>query len=55
MSDEAIMKFNLPNSIPFILELDENMKLIGDIQFLADEATVMSAMKKVASIGTKSS
>lgn len=51
MTDEEVMKFNMPNSIPFVIELDENLKLVGDIKFLADKECVMSAMEKVASIG----
>lgn len=45
------MKFNLPNSIPFIFDFDENMKMVGGIRFLANEDTVLKAMEKVASIG----
>ncbi|XP_063704116.1 phosphoglycerate mutase 1-like [Culicoides brevitarsis] len=51
MTDEEVMKFNMPNSIPFVIELDENFKLVGDIKFLADKEFVLSAMEKVASIG----
>lgn len=51
MTDEEIMKFNMPNSIPFVLDLDENFKLVGDIKFLADKESVLNAMEKVASIG----
>lgn len=45
------MLFNLPNSIPFTIEFDENMKIISDIQFMANEKTVKMAMEKVAAIG----
>lgn len=51
MSDQEIMKFNLPNSIPFVYELDENLKPLKPIRFLADNDTVFAAMRKVASIG----
>lgn len=51
MSDDEVMKFNLPNSIPFILEFDESFRLVSGPKFLADEATVKSAVDKVASIG----
>lgn len=51
MSNEDIMKFNLPNSIPFILEFDENFKLAKELEFLADESTVAKAVEKVAAIG----
>lgn len=45
------MKFNLPNSIPFVMDFDENLKLTRDLEFLADESTVAKAVEKVASIG----
>lgn len=51
LSDQEIMKFNLPNSIPFVYEFDENLKPIKNIRFLADDDTVFTAMRKVASIG----
>lgn len=47
------MKFNLPNSIPFYYDLDDTMKPVGKIKFLADDKTVISAMNKVASIDSK--
>lgn len=51
MSNQDIMKLNLPNSIPFVYLLDENLNPIEPIRFLADDDAVLSAMKKVASIG----
>ncbi|XP_062565750.1 2,3-bisphosphoglycerate-dependent phosphoglycerate mutase-like isoform X1 [Armigeres subalbatus] len=51
ISDADIMKFNLPNSIPFIFDFDENMKMVGGIRFLANQEDVLKAMEKVASIG----
>lgn len=45
------MKFNLPNSIPFSFEFDENMKNLNNIEFMANNKTVEMAMEKVASIG----
>ncbi|XP_053680502.1 phosphoglycerate mutase 2-like isoform X1 [Anopheles nili] len=53
ISDADIMKFNLPNSIPFIIDFDESMKMVGGIRFLANDETVLKAMEKVASIGGK--
>uniref|UniRef100_A0A1B0GQR8 Uncharacterized protein n=1 Tax=Phlebotomus papatasi TaxID=29031 RepID=A0A1B0GQR8_PHLPP len=50
LTEAEIMKFNLPNSIPFYYDLDETMKPVGKIKFLADDKTVISAMNKVASI-----
>merc|ERR1711973_246538 len=51
MSNEAIMKLNLPTGIPFVYELDENMKPVVSMQFLGDEATVKKAMEAVAAQG----
>lgn len=48
MTNETIMKLNLPTGIPFIYELDENFKPIVSMKFLGDEATVKAAMEKVA-------
>ncbi|XP_058058018.1 phosphoglycerate mutase 2-like isoform X1 [Anopheles bellator] len=53
ISDADIMKFNLPNSIPFIIDFDSSMKMVGNIRFLANDDTVLKAMEKVASIGGK--
>jgi len=51
MSDEAIMGLNLPTGIPFVYELDENLKPIKSMQFLGDEETVKAAMEAVANQG----
>jgi 2,3-bisphosphoglycerate-dependent phosphoglycerate mutase len=51
MTTTDIMKFNLPNSIPFIIDFDENMKTIGPIRFLANDDIVAKAIEKVKSIG----
>ena len=52
MSDAAIMELNLPTGIPFVYELDENMKPVVSMQFLGDEETVRKAMESVAAQGT---
>merc|ERR1712038_1747377 len=44
ISDEDIMGLNLPTGIPFVYELDENMKPIVSMKFLGDEETVKKAM-----------
>ncbi|XP_065568823.1 2,3-bisphosphoglycerate-dependent phosphoglycerate mutase-like [Artemia franciscana] len=36
LSDKAIMGINLPNRIPFVYELDDNLKPIKCMQFLGD-------------------
>merc|ERR1712212_391660 len=51
LSDEQIMALNLPTGIPFVYELDENMKPVVSMQFLGDEATVKKAMAAVAAQG----
>lgn len=50
MTNEEIMKLNLPTGIPFMYTLDENMKPIpgGSLQFLGDPETVKKAMEEVA-------
>jgi len=51
LSDEEIMLLNLPTGIPFVYELDENMKPIKSMQFLGDEETVKKAIESVANQG----
>lgn len=53
MSDEAIMKLNLPTGIPFYYELDSDLKPLVSMKFLSDDETVRKAMEKVASISNK--
>ena len=36
LSDDEIMGLNLPTGIPFVYELDENMKPIVSMQFLGE-------------------
>jgi 2,3-bisphosphoglycerate-dependent phosphoglycerate mutase len=53
LTDELIMKLNLPTGIPFVYTLDENLKPIpnGSLQFLGDPETVKKAMEAVANQG----
>lgn len=53
ISDEAIMKLNLPTGIPFYYILDINLRPIvdGSLKFLGDEKTVRKAMDAVAQQG----
>lgn len=51
MSDDAIMGLNLPTGIPFVYELDENLKPVVSMQFLGDEETVKKAIESVANQG----
>lgn len=51
MSEEAIMGLNLPTGIPFVYELDDDMKPITSMKFLGDEETVRKAVEAVANQG----
>jgi len=51
MSDQAIMGLNLPTGIPFVYELDDDMKVVKSMQFLGDPETVRKAMESVANPG----
>jgi len=51
LSNPAIMELNLPTGIPFVYELDENLKPVVSMQFLGDEETVKKAMAAVAAQG----
>lgn len=53
MTNEEIMKVNLPTGIPFVFTLDENLNVIGDWEFLGDPETVKKAMEEVANQGKK--
>lgn len=50
ISDEEIMKLNLPTGMPFFYELDANLKPVVSMQFYSDKETVEKAMALVASI-----
>lgn len=45
------MELNLPTGIPFVYELDEDMKPVASMTFLGDEETVKKAMAAVAAQG----
>jgi len=51
MTDEQIMGCNLPTGIPFVYELDENLKPVVSMKFLGDEETVKKAIESVANQG----
>ncbi|XP_044534095.1 phosphoglycerate mutase 1-like [Gracilinanus agilis] len=51
LSEEAAMELNLPNCIPIVYELDENMKPVKPMQFLGDEETLRKAIEAVAAQG----
>lgn len=51
LSEESIMQLNLPTGIPFVYNLDENLKPVAPMKFLGDEATVKKAIEAVAAQG----
>lgn len=51
LSDEAIMLLNLPTGIPFVYELDADLKPVVSMKFLGDEETVRKAIESVAAQG----
>lgn len=51
MTDEQIMGCNLPTGIPFVYELDQDLKPVVSMQFLGDEDTVKKAIESVANQG----
>lgn len=52
MSEDAIIKFNIPTGIPYLFTFDENLNLKED-RFLGDEETVKKLMEAVANQGKK--
>merc|ERR1719411_2020440 len=48
MSNDEIMGLNLPTGIPFVYELDQDLKPVVSMQFLGDKETVEKAMAAVA-------
>jgi 2,3-bisphosphoglycerate-dependent phosphoglycerate mutase len=51
LSDEAIMGLNLPTGIPFVYELDADLKPVLSMKFLGDPETVKKAVEAVAAQG----
>ncbi|ALC45798.1 Pglym78 [Drosophila busckii] len=51
LSDEAIMELNIPTGIPFVYELDAQIKPLAPMKFLGDAETVKKAMESVAKQG----
>ena len=52
MSEDEIIKFNIPTGIPYVFTFDDNMKVVKD-EFLADPETVKKLMDAVANQGKK--
>lgn len=53
ISDEAIRKVNIPNGIPLVYVLKQNMTPDGNIQFMADTVTVEKKQKEIAEQGKR--
>jgi 2,3-bisphosphoglycerate-dependent phosphoglycerate mutase len=53
MNTDEILAFNIPTGIPYLFELDENLKVVND-EFLIDEATLKARMDAVAAQGKSS-
>ena len=47
MSNEEIIKFNLPTAVPYVFKFDDQMKLISD-QFLGDPEAIAAKQASVA-------
>lgn len=52
MSNEEIIKFNIPTGIPYIFEFDDQMKLQKDF-FLGDQEAIRKKMESVANQAKK--
>lgn len=52
MSEEEIIKFNIPTGIPYVFEFDDQMKLQKDF-FLGDPEVIKALMDKVANQAKK--
>jgi 2,3-bisphosphoglycerate-dependent phosphoglycerate mutase len=52
MSEDDILKFNIPTGIPYVFEFDENLKLQKDY-FVGDPEAVKKAMEQVANQAKK--
>ena len=50
MTNEEIIKFNIPTAVPYIFEFDDNMKLIKEF-FLGDADEIAKKMQSVANQG----
>ena len=53
MSEEDILKFNIPTGIPYIFEFDEDMNFVKDY-FIGDPEEIKKLMDAVANQAKKS-
>ena len=47
LSEEEILKFNLPTAVPYVFEFDDEMNLLKDY-FLGDPEEIAALMQAVA-------
>jgi len=52
MSEEEIIKFNIPTGIPYVFEFDDDLNLLKD-EFLGDPETIKKLMEQVANQAKK--
>jgi 2,3-bisphosphoglycerate-dependent phosphoglycerate mutase len=52
MSNEDIIKFNLPTAVPYVFTFDDQMKLVSD-RFLGDPEVIAAKMQSVANQAKK--
>lgn len=50
MSNEEIIKFNIPTAVPYVFTFDDQMKLVSD-KFLGDPEVIAAKMQSVANQG----
>jgi len=53
LSEDEICNVDLPNGIPIVYRLDENLNLVCPREYLADEITVEKAIEKVSNVVRK--
>lgn len=53
MSEEEILKFNIPTGIPYVFEFDDDLNFVKDF-FIGDPETIKKLMEEVANQGKKS-
>ena len=52
ISDEDIIKLNLPTAVPYVFEFDENLDVVNDY-FLGNPEEIKKLMEAVANQGKK--
>lgn len=52
MSEDDIIKLNIPTAVPYVFELDENLKVVKDY-YLGDQEKIQAAINAVANQANK--